>query len=84
MLCCPVFLGTDGSNPSSSGESLQIIGSSAVEPTSLILGSPGSVGRGELPTRRLARDISPEKLGDALAAVLERWSTFETTLDQVA
>jgi 2'-5' RNA ligase len=32
----------------------------------------------------LARDISPNKLGDALAAVLERWSAFETTLDQVA
>ena len=32
----------------------------------------------------LARDISPSKLGDALAAVLERWSAFETTLDQVA
>jgi 2'-5' RNA ligase len=32
----------------------------------------------------LARDISPEKLGDALAAVLQRWSGFETTLDQVA
>jgi len=32
----------------------------------------------------LARDISPDKLGDALAAVLERWSAFETTLDQVA
>ena len=32
----------------------------------------------------LARDISRSKLGDALAAVLERWSAFETTLDQVA
>jgi len=32
----------------------------------------------------LARDISPGKLGDALAAVLERWRAFETTLDQVA
>src|SRR5215469_1101117 len=32
----------------------------------------------------LARDISPSKLGDAIAAVLERWSAFETTLDQVA
>jgi 2'-5' RNA ligase len=32
----------------------------------------------------LARDISPDKLGDALATVLERWSAFETTLDQVA
>jgi 2'-5' RNA ligase len=31
-----------------------------------------------------ARDISPEKLGDALAAVLKIWSALETTLDQVA
>ena len=32
----------------------------------------------------LARDIAPEKCGDALLAVLERWSGFETTLDRVA
>jgi 2'-5' RNA ligase len=32
----------------------------------------------------LARDIPPEKCGDALLAILERWSSFETTLDQVA
>jgi len=32
----------------------------------------------------LARDIAPGKLGEALTAVLERWSAFETTLDQVA
>ena len=32
----------------------------------------------------LARDISPCKLGDALSAVLDRWSGFEATLDQVA
>jgi 2'-5' RNA ligase len=32
----------------------------------------------------LARDISLGKLGEALTAVLERWSAFETTLDQVA
>src|SRR6516164_4256778 len=32
----------------------------------------------------LARDIAPGKLGEALTAVLERWSAFETTLDQLA
>src|SRR5215472_167465 len=32
----------------------------------------------------LARDISPGKLRDALAVILETWSAFETTLDQVA
>jgi 2'-5' RNA ligase len=32
----------------------------------------------------LARDIPPEKCGDALVAVLERWSGFAATLDRVA
>ena len=32
----------------------------------------------------LARDIPPEKCGAALAAVLEKWSGFDTTLDRVA
>jgi len=32
----------------------------------------------------LARDIPPERIGDALRAVLGRWSSFETTLDSVA
>jgi hypothetical protein len=32
----------------------------------------------------LAGDIPSEKLGDALAAVLERWNAFETTLHQMA
>jgi hypothetical protein len=32
----------------------------------------------------LARDIPPEKCGDALLAVLERWTGFETTLDRAA
>lgn len=32
----------------------------------------------------LARDILPEKIGRALETVLESWSSFETTLDQVA
>jgi 2'-5' RNA ligase len=32
----------------------------------------------------LARDIPPEKCGNALAIVLQTWSAFETTLDRVA
>ena len=40
--------------------------------------------KGWQPHVTLARDISPDKLGDALTAVLEPWSAFETTLDQVA